>query len=223
VIGEHLAEILRDEEFAEMYEPTGRVAIWPSMLAMVTLCQFREDVPDREAARMVATRIDWKYALCLPLDYAGFDFTVLSDFRRILEHGREALIFEAILGKVKALGFIKKRGKARTDSIAVLGAVRSLSVLETVTEAMRVAVRAIERADALWAERQLPASFKERYARTPDYRSSAQERRSALLEAGRDASWLLGRLEETGKGLGEMEEPRLLRKVWGQRYELAGG
>lgn len=225
IIGERLADILADEEFAEMYEPTGRNAIWPSVLAMVTLFQFQESAPDREAARMVATRIDWKYALRLPLDYEGFDFSVLCDFRRrILEHGREALVFEVVLERVKALGFIKRRGKARTDSIAVLGAVRSLSLLETVTETLRVAVRAIEGADLDWAEGEIPASFRERYARTrPDYRLSREEREAALLEAGQDGLWLLERIEAAAEGLRELEELRLLGKVWEQRYELAGG
>lgn len=225
VIGEQLADILADEEFAGMYEATGRNAIWPSVLAMVTLFQFQESVPDREAARMVATRIDWKYALRLPLDYEGFDFSVLCDFRRrILEHGEEALLFEVVLEKVRALGFVRKRGKARTDSTAVLGAVRALSLLETVTETLRVAVRAIERAEFDWAEGQLPASFRERYARTrPDYRLSREEREAALLEAGRDGLWLLERTQAGPGELRGLEELRLLGKVLEQRYELAGG
>src|SRR3954452_9901723 len=78
VIGEQLAGIVSDEQFAALYEPTGRRSVWPSVLALVTIFQFLEDLPDREAARQVGVRLDWKYALHLPLGYAGFDFSCLS-------------------------------------------------------------------------------------------------------------------------------------------------
>ena len=58
VIGEQLGDIARDEDLAELYEPTGREAVWPSMLALVTVFQFQKDLPDREAAEMVARRLD---------------------------------------------------------------------------------------------------------------------------------------------------------------------
>ena len=67
VIGEQVAELVDDARFASLYEPTGRAAVWPSVLALVTLFQFLEDLPDREAARAVVVRLDWKYALHLPL------------------------------------------------------------------------------------------------------------------------------------------------------------
>jgi transposase len=226
VIGDALADILADEQFAEMYEPIGREALSPSMLAMVTLFQFHEKVPDREAAEMVAVRLDWKYALHLPLDYTGFDFSVLCDFRRrILEHGKEALVFEAILDRVKALGFIKKRGKARTDSIAVLGAVRALSILETVSESLRLAVRAIEGADPAWAEETIPGSFREQYGRMrPDYRLSQEEREAALRQTGEDGYWLLDRIDASASRtcLGA-EAVGVMRTVWGQRYDRVEG
>lgn len=111
VIGDHLADILEEEQFAGIYETTGRQAISPSLLAMVTIFQFQESVPDREAAEMVVMRLDWKYALHLPLAYAGFSFCDLSYFRqRLVKHGQEALVFETVLDRVKALGFIKRQG-----------------------------------------------------------------------------------------------------------------
>src|SRR4051812_7509057 len=71
VIGEQLATLVRDEQFAELYQSTGRAAMSPSMLTLVTIFQFLEDLPDREAARAVAVRLDWKYALHLPVGYRG--------------------------------------------------------------------------------------------------------------------------------------------------------
>lgn len=226
VIGDHLGDILRDEQFAQMYESTGRKAVSPSLLAMVTIFQFQESLPDREATQMVLTRLDWKYALHLSLDYPGFHYSDLCYFRqRLLEHHRDALVFEAILAKVKELGFIKKRGKQRTDSLAVIGAVRQLSRLELVTETLRLVVRALEGADRVWAEEVLPASFRERYARTkPDYQLTEEERKAALQEAGQDGFWLLDRLEvSASEAVGSLEGVGTLRVVWKQQYERVDG
>jgi hypothetical protein len=60
VIGEQLADLVSDGQFAGLYEPTGRRSVWPSVPALVSIFQFLEDLPDREAARQVAVRLDWK-------------------------------------------------------------------------------------------------------------------------------------------------------------------
>ena len=131
----------------------------------MTLFQFRENIPAREAAEQVVVRLAWTYALHLPLEDTGFDFSFLCYFRRrLLEHTQERLVFEQILGKIQALGCVKKRGKQRTDALAVLGAVRPLSALETVTETLRRAVRALAQVAPDWVAREVPASFVEAYA-----------------------------------------------------------
>src|SRR2546423_15618467 len=100
---------------------------------------------------------------------------------------------------MQALGFVKKRGKQRTDSLAVLGAVRQLSALETVTETLRLAVRALAQAAADWVARELPASFMEAYAHSrSDYRLSADERAAALRQVGQGGVLLLERLGGPG-------------------------
>jgi len=58
----------------------------PWRLALVTVLQFRENLSARQAADAVRARIDWKYLLGLELTDAGFDFSVLSEFRtRLVE------------------------------------------------------------------------------------------------------------------------------------------
>jgi transposase len=225
VIGDHLAEIIRDEQFTEMYDAMGREAVWPSLLAMVTVFQFQENVPDREAAEMVVTRVDWKYALHLPLDYTGFHYSCLCYFRkRLVKHAREALIFDTVLERVKELGFVRKRGKQRTDSIAVVGAVRNLSRLELVTETLRVTLRALEATDPAWLAQAVPASFDEVYAHTRrDYQLTEAERMAGLQQTGRDGFWLLDQLDASGSAaILTLEAVATLRTVWGQQYERVG-
>jgi hypothetical protein len=226
VLGDRLADLVDDAAFADLYEERGRAAIPPSVLALVTLFQFIEDVPDREAARLVVLRLDWKYALHLALDDPGFNYSCLSYFRqRLLAHDQERLVFDDLLRTIKRLGFVKKGGKQRTDSLAVLGAVAELSVLETVWETLRLAVRALREADAAWVEQTVPASLVGAYLeRRSDYRLSAVEREAALLQVGQDGFWLLDHLASTAPAaLRSLAAVVVLQTVWEQRYERVTG
>jgi transposase len=226
VIGEQLADLVEDEQFAGLYDGRGRAAISPSVLALVTIFQFLEDLPDREASRQVVVRPDWKYGLHLPLGYRGFDFSCLSYFRRrLLEHEQSRLLFEAILRRVRALGFLKKSGKQRTDSLGVVGAVRELSQVELVTEAVRLALRALGETAPAWVEQTLPATYRTRYLeRQADYRLSPTERQAELLRVGQDAAWLLEQLAAAaGSVLQGLPEVRTLATIWEQRYARVDG
>ena len=126
----------------------------------------------------------------MPLDYAGFHFTDLHNFRqRLLANEQEALVFDALLAKIQACDFLKKRGKQRTGSTQVVGVVQKLSRLELVTETLRVTLHDIQAVDEAWARRVLPAAWCEAYLeRRRNYRLSDAERQSALRKAGQGAS-----------------------------------
>ncbi len=90
LIGERLSDLVSDQDFADLYSAIGGAALSPVILALVTLFQLMEKVPDRAAASAARLRIDWKYALHVPLDWLGFHFTNLNHFRqRLLEHEAE--------------------------------------------------------------------------------------------------------------------------------------
>src|SRR5713101_4245927 len=83
-----LGTIYTDELFADLYPKRGQPAAAPWRLALVTVFQFLEGLSDRQAAEAVRGRIDWKYALGLELTDAGFDASVLSEFRsRLVRQG----------------------------------------------------------------------------------------------------------------------------------------
>src|SRR6059036_1656136 len=119
-----------DEAFSVTYGTRGAPGISPAQLAMVTVLQFTENLTDRQAADAVRGRLDWKYCLGLTLDDEGFDFSVLSEFRtRLVEHGLDATVFDALLRQLVERGLLRPGGRARTDSTHVIGAVRNLNRL----------------------------------------------------------------------------------------------
>src|SRR5262245_14188258 len=78
---DELGTFYQDEDFRGLFPRRGQPAEAPWRLALVTVMQFLEGLSDRQAAETVRARIDWKYALSLELTDAGFDYSVLSEFR----------------------------------------------------------------------------------------------------------------------------------------------
>src|SRR3954471_24707429 len=79
-LSDELGTLFEDQDFADLFPPQGQPALAPFRLALITALQFVEGLSDRAAADAVRGRIDWKYLLCLELDDAGFDFSVLCEF-----------------------------------------------------------------------------------------------------------------------------------------------
>src|SRR5947208_3943352 len=69
-----LGTIYQDHAFAHVFPQNGRPVEAPWRLAFITVVQFLEELPDRQAADAVRGRIDLKYALGLELSDPGFDF-----------------------------------------------------------------------------------------------------------------------------------------------------
>jgi transposase len=135
---EEFDALYRDEDFQALYPNRGQPALAPWHLALVTIFQFLEHLSDRQAADAVRARIDWKFALGLELTNPGFHFSVLTEFRARLVAGQaDHLLLDTMLERFKERGLVKARGRQRTDSTHVLGAVRDLHLLELVGETLR--------------------------------------------------------------------------------------
>jgi len=221
LIGDRLAELVKDEDFIDMYSSIGGPALSPVILSFVLIFQMLEKLPDRLATEAVRLRIDWKYALHLPLDWTGFHFTNLGHFReRLLKHETEYRIFDRLLQEIVEMGFIRRRGKQRTDSMSVLGLIAKLSRLEMVWETQRMALKAIQIQDEKWLERTIPEAYLKQYIiRQHDYDLKDGEVDDALRQAGADGLWLLQKVAKGPAELGDLEDVQMLHTVWEQQFE----
>ncbi|MFH1729766.1 MAG: transposase [Pseudomonadota bacterium] len=76
-----------DTDFEQMYKEGGRPPVSPRLLMCVTILQFLEKLPDRQTIQNLIFRLDWKIALELDLEYAGFSYQLLSVWRqRVVDH-----------------------------------------------------------------------------------------------------------------------------------------
>ena len=223
-----LGPIYRDASFAHLFPKRGRGATAPWRMALVLVFQALEGLTDRQAAEAVRTRIDWRYALSLPLDDPGFDFSILTDFRtRLIEAQAQEVLLEEVLQICRAQGWLAQGGHVRTDATAIVARVRALSSLESVGESMRAALNALAEVAPVWLRQHLDPDWFDRYVHRFELtRFPKAESQRALLreQVGADVARLLGAVEakETPEALGQVEEVALLRQIFGQHYEVEG-
>jgi transposase len=223
---DELETIYADSLFAALFPKCGQPAQAPGRLALVTVLQFAEGVSDRQAAEAVRSRIDWKYLLGLDLEDAGFDFSVLSEFRdRLLAGGQEQRLLDDLLARFRERGLLKARGKQRTDSTHIQAAVRNLNRLECIGETLRYALNALAGIAPHWLKACVPQEWYERYGpRFESYRlpTTEGERESLAITIGQDGQRLLSWVyaPETPQAVKRHPAVEILRQVWVQQYYL---
>ena len=221
---DELGAIFADTDFADLFPRLGQPGLSPWRLALVTLLQFRENLPDRHAAEAVRARIDWKYLLGLELTDPGFDHSVLCEFRaRLLAGSAEERLLHKLLEACQARGLLKARGRQRTDATRVLAAVRLMNRLELLGETLRAALNELATIAPDWLRGAAPAAWYQRYARRiEDSRlpQSAAEREIYVRTVGEDGFALLDLLErsEAARELRRLPKVELLRQIWARHF-----
>ena len=221
---EVLGPIFTNSDFADLYGHRGRPAAAPARLALVLVFQQIERLSDVAAAEAVRARIDWKYALALPLDDPGFDESILVEFRRrLLTAGAEERLLTLLLETLVDRGLLKARGRQRSDSTHVLALLRTLTRLTLVAETMRHALNALADAAPGWLAAHGDPAWAERYAaRVEEYRLPQDPAARRLLETtvGQDGYALLQAVYDPSAPPALRRCPALgiLRQVWVQQY-----
>jgi transposase len=194
-----LGTIYQDELFADLFPDHGQPAYAPWRLALVTVFQFMENLTDRQAADAVRSHLDWKYCLSLELTDPGFDHTVLSEFRtRMVALSAEERFLEAVVDLCKEQGWLKARGRQRTDSTHILAKVRALNRVECVVETLRHTLNVLAMVAPDWLRNQVQPEWLDRYGqRAEEYRlPTGEEKRQALLhQVGQDGWTLLAAIQ----------------------------
>jgi len=223
-LADELGTMYEFSDFADLYPAKGQSAENPVRLALVSILQFAEALPDRDAADAVRARMDWKYFLRLDLEDPGFHYSVLSEFRdRLVKHEAAQSLFDKLIVTLKDAGMIKAKGKQRTDSTHVLAAIRDLNRLELVHETMRNALESLATVAAPWLISIAPAQWPERYGRrlfSFNSPKTDKERDKLAQTIGADGFRLLAAIDKDKEmdWLNKVPSVAILRKVWDQQY-----
>jgi hypothetical protein len=199
----------------------GRPPLDPVLVAGVTLLQFLEKAPDRQALERLRLHLGWKEALDLTVDYAGFHPTTLVHFRqRLLAHPQGRVAFDALLQGLEQEGLIARRGKQRLDSTHILGLVAQMSRLEKTRATVRLFLEMLERAGRLG---ELPegAAWRERYLDSDVlwHKLSKEALAAKFQQTGQDLQTLLAWVADHQE-LRAHEKTQLLQRVFAEQFEV---
>jgi len=224
-----LGPIYEDADFAHLFPRRGRAAEAPWRLALVTILQALENLSDRQAAEMVRGRLDWKYALSLPLDDQGFDASILTDFRqRLLDHAAQDLLLEPILRVCREHGWLSAGGKQRSDSTWVIANVRGLSSLESVGESLRAVLNEIAEMEPDWLLEVISPDWFDRYVHRFELQRFPKEKPAQDIlrrQVGEDSWHLLQAAmgEQAPKSVRTCPSLARLQQIWTQHFEHVDG
>lgn len=226
---DQLGTLFTDTNFLDLFSTYGQSAISPGQLALICVLQFLEDLTDRQTAEAVRSRIDWKYLLGLELTDAGFDYSVLSEFRtRLIDGNAEHRLLDILLNECQNRGWIHPRGKQRTDSTHVLAVTRTLNRSECVAETLRAALNRIAIIAPEWLQRWVPLEWFDRYSRAIEeyHLPKGMEARQAYVnQVGHDGMQLLTAVwdEAAPPELRHVPAVEILRQTWVNQYQVLDG
>ena len=226
---DELGSLYDDNLFAEVYAQEGQPALHPWRLALVSVMQFAENLSDRQAAAAVRSRLDWKYALSLELTDSGFHYSVLSEFRtRLVQGSLEHVLLDRLLEHCQQRGWLKARGRQRTDSTYVVGAVKVLNQLELVGETLRHTLNVLATVAPEWLKQQAKPEWFDRYGeRIEDYRlpKDKTEREALSAMIGEDGYYLLDCIEQAHAlaWLKQLPAIQAFAQIWKQQYRRDQG
>lgn len=222
-IRDAIGPLYTDAQFAGAFSSDGSPAASPAALALVHVLAYAENLSDRQAADQVRARMDWKYLLGLELTDSGFDYSVLSEFRaRLVEHGIEEKILEAVLAACTRQGLLRRGGRARTDSTQVLAAVAQLNRMEFVGQSLKAALEALAAAHPAWLAAHISAEVAQRYVDRIDtfrFPKGADSRQRWLVTVGVDGFGLLDAVHADGPDwLTQVPAVQRLQRAWDEQY-----
>ncbi len=167
IFSREIYPIFHDGDFKHLYSRKGRNGISPAFLSMVTILQYFDSLSDSEAAEAVYLRLDWKYALHLPIEKVFiFDSSTLCNFRkRFRNNGEENNAFKKMVEFCREKGLIKSNSHQRIDATHIVKHLNRISTTELLFRTVRVLLEVLERNNPVWYEENIPADLIERYSK----------------------------------------------------------
>ncbi len=212
-----------DDMFADLFKPTGRRSVPPSVVAAVMVLQRLEGLSDREAVERYSFDTRWRYAAGVGGYGSGkwsqFAHTVLVDMRaRLAASEAPRRIFDVTLEAASEAGCVG--AKRVLDSTPLYDAVATMDTITLIRSAIRSLLRV--------AEEEMEGELREVLTSGDDYATTAKpqidwddaDAREELIDSrARDAFACLMILEGRELSAEVREAVELLATVVGQDLE----
>ena len=227
-VGDQLDELCKDcEAGPDLGASAPHVTI--PLLFLVTVFQYLENMSDSQATAAVLNRLEWKYALHLPLISLGFNQNELDEYhQKLLSDTTVLQCLDGLLERVRNLYDASPKDPKTVDTAWILEAVSTLNRYSQVVRAMRLALEELAICHPTWLKETVLPHWFERYTRHgKDEKPQATpgKREALALAVGEDGFFLLDALGMDGAPSEAFNLPEVeyFRHVWSLKFERIAG
>lgn len=226
-IGDQLAKLFEGLSLAGL-DPTGEKSVNNlRILALVTVFQCIENMPDLSVPEAVRNRMDWKYALHLPINGPVFTSQELCNFRQLLLFNLEGFnVFQEVINCLGKIGYVGSSEVDCQTSGQLLKKVCDISRIEQISRAINQTIEALAVYDPEWLRKITLPHWYERYNQKPEKSSNVNISNNLvfLIHAYRDdILHILNSIEDEDRlQLKSIPEIRRLHLLFQQQYDIKG-
>lgn len=222
-----------DDLFSGLLQGDAPKTAWRSdwslaMFYLIMVFQFVETLPDYLAADALQVRIDWKYALHLPLNYLSLDAAEFCKFRQWLRASQSAQrdLQTLLLRLSEERSFIfRLPGDLEADQVVT--EVCRISRLGKIWEGLNQAFEVLATRQPEWLLANSLPHWYERYkhgSRDLNVSANNLEGHGLAQGTGADGYYLLDAISKSGDPeLSDLNEIHTLRQVWQDEFDRPGG
>lgn len=200
----------------------------PALLYLITIFQFYETLSDDLAVEALRKRVDWKYAMHLPLNYPGMEACSLCEFRQwLLVDPTGRLNLTALISRLsEGMNFSAKQcSNLETDQIIMQ--VCLLTRLARIWETFHKSIEALAAHQPDWLRNVSLPHWYVRYShqwRNLNLTGKPRDQETFAQSIGVDGFYLLNAISEANAvKLAGLPEVLALKQVWREQYEYVGG
>lgn len=218
-IGDQLETLLAPVDVARLSPAGAPGSAAVLRLGLATAFQYAEQLPDPLAADATLKRMDWKYALRLPVRHPGLSAEALGQFRQVLFSFPAGMReFERLLDALAPTGLFPRSQSHGLIALQVLDEVCKITRLHRLNQNLRAALSAVAAAAPGWMREHAQPHWYGHY-RAPDLvQASAPAYADPLQEAqalGADARCLLSAAVPAAASIPELTD---LQKLFNQQF-----
>ncbi|TLM97431.1 hypothetical protein FDZ73_25045 [bacterium] len=192
-------------------------------LALVSAFQLAESMSDEMAAEATLRRMDWKYALYLPVHHPGISTQALCEFRQNLFSAPKALAeYGILLGELGKIGLFSH---APQPEVA-LTSLCQLSRLQQLRQAMKEALTLLVLEAPEWLLANVSPHWYERYQSSDQSRAGNMSRENInkeVIKLGKDIHHLLSAIKKgDSPNLLHLAETQRIEHLFSTNFEVIG-
>jgi len=194
-----------------------------AMLYLITVFQYLEILPDFQAADALQKRVDWKYALHLPLSNLGLEGLIFCEFRKdLMLHTADMNNLDTLLVRLAALPTRAGKRDICLDAASTVHEVCTYNRLSLVWGAIKEVIGTLAMKNPHWLGQIALPYWYVRYsdqAISPAHLSNPGEQDDLAAAIGRDGLYLINAVAQSKTSdLVNLPQILSLKRVWEAQY-----